>query len=784
MINKPLYYFIIFAALLLTCGCSNTKHLPDGDLLYVGGKVTVKDSLLKRKERKAMEKELEALLRPKPNSNVLGLRFKLYFYNLAGEPKKEKGFRHWLRTKVGEPPVLFSQVDLDYNADILQNYVENKGYFKARTSADSTSKARRATALYTVQTGRQYKIRNVTFPVDTLSTTKDSASVNLEKAIARTKRRSLLKPGEPYDLDVIKQERERIDNRLKNRGYYYFSPDNLLIRVDSTVGTYEADLKVIVKSETPARSKRVYSIDDIVIYPNYSITDDAGKNKNYPKDSIQQYKDFKIIDPENTFRPIIYDRTLFFHKGDIYSRRDHNLSLNRLVNLGTFKFVKNEFKLSDTINAKLDVYYYFTPLPRKSIRVETLGKTNSANYSGSEVSVNWSNRNTFRAAELLTISAFGGLDIQVSGQNKGYNVYRVGGEASLVWPRFITPVHIADSSAFVPRTKALVSYEYQKRMKLYALNSFRGQFGYLWKDNVRTEHQLYVTDINYVSPANVTTEYDSLARNNAALQRVIDKQLIFGPSYSYTFTNTMQKRKKHTFYYKGQIETSGNAVGLIMGADAKGGDPKNILGVQFSQFVKMEHDFRHYLRLNDNSQIASRIIVGVGAPYGNSGELPFIRQFFMGGTNSIRAFRARSVGPGSYRANTDTDSFLPDQGGDIKLELNTEYRAKLFSVVHGAIFVDAGNIWLWNKDEGDGGEDLGRPGAEFTGKFLNQLAVGTGAGLRFDLSFLVLRLDLAFPLRKPWLPEGERWVLDDIDFGGKNWRKENLVFNLAIGYPF
>jgi outer membrane protein insertion porin family len=780
MTNKPLYYLLIIT-LLLAYGCSNTKYLPEGEMLYVGGKVTVNDSLRSKKERKAMAKEMEALLRPKPNSNVLGLRFKLYIYNLAGEPKKEKGLKHWLRTKVGEPPVLFSQVDLDYNADILQNFSENRGYFKTRTSADSISKDKRATAVYTLNPGPQYKIRNVTFPVDTLSTDKDSTNLILEKAIARSSRRSLLKPGEPYDLDVIKQERERIDNRLKNRGFYYFSPDNLLVRVDSTVGTNQVDLKVIVKNETTERSKKVYKVDDIIIYPNYSLNAKE-KNEQYPADSIQKYKDFKIIDPKNTFRPIIYDRTLFFHKGDTYSRRDHNLSLNRLINLGTFKFVKNEFKPSDSISNKLDVYYYFTPLPRKSIRVETLAKTNSANYNGSEINVNWLNRNAFRAAELLTLTVFGGFDVQVSGQNTGYNVYRVGTEASLVWPRFISPIRIADSSAFVPRTRAAVSYEYQNRSRLYSLNSLRGQFGYLWKDNIRTEHQLYLADINYVNSTNVSPEYQMEADTVAALQRVIDKQLIFGPTYSYTFTNTMEKRRKHTFYYKGSIETSGNVTGLLTGADARGGDPKKLLGVQFSQFVKMEHDFRHYMRLSENSQLASRIIVGIGAPYGNSQELPFIRQFFTGGTNSLRAFRARSVGPGTYRDTVrSNNSFLPDQGGDIKLELNTEYRAKLFSVVHGAVFVDAGNVWLFNKDND---ETNPRTGGEFSSKFLSEMAVGTGAGLRFDLSFLVLRLDLAFPIRKPWLPEGDRWVFDDIDFGGKNWRKDNLVFNLAIGYPF
>jgi outer membrane protein insertion porin family len=763
--NKPIYYLL---ALLFAYGCSNTKYLPEGEMLYVGGEVTVEDSVMSKGDRKELAKELEALLRPKPNSGFLGLRPKLYIYNLAGEPKKEKGIRHWLRTKVGEPPVLFSQVDLDYNADILQNRVENKGYFKARTSADSTSRNRRATAQYTVKPRKQYTIRKVIFP--------DSTATALDSAISQLKRRSRLKPGRPYDLDVIKTERERIDERLKNKGYYFFNPDYILVQVDSTVGNQQVDLIVKVKDDTPDKAKKVYTINNIYIYPNYSLSNkqDTVAQTN---DSIERYKDFTIIDPAHTFRPIIYDHTMFFRKGDIYSRKDHNLSLNRLVNLGTFKFVKNEFRVSDSLDTALDTYYYLTPLPRKSIRVEVLAKTNSANYNGSELNVNWSNRNAFRAAELLTLTGFGGLEVQVAGQNKGYNVYRVGGEASLIWPRFITPIKIADSSAFVPRTRAMVSYEYQNRAKLYSLNSFRGQFGYLWKNNPRVEQQLNVTDINYVSPANVTEEYMAQVRDNRSLGRVIEKQLIFGPTYSYTYTNTMLKRKKHTFYYKGSFDLAGTLAGLLTGADVKAGDTTQVFGVAFSQFVKMENDFRHYMRLGRNSQLASRIIAGVGMPYGNSGELPFIRQFFIGGTNSIRAFRARSVGPGTFNPEVSDDSFLPDQSGDIKLELNTEYRAKLFSVVHGAIFVDAGNIWLWNDNEE-------KPGGKFSSKFIEELAVGTGAGLRFDLSFLVLRLDLAFPLRKPWLPESDRWVLDDIDFGSKTWRKDNLVFNLAIGYPF
>lgn len=769
-ISKLLYFLFV---IIVIAGCSNTKHLPKGDLLYTGGKVTINDSLMPKKEKKALKKELEDLLRPKPNSNFFGLRFKLYFYNLAGEPKKEKGFRSWLRNKVGEPPVLFSQVDLDYNADILQNYMENRGYFKTRTSADSISKNKRAKAIYTVTTKKQFKIKNVIFP-------SDSASNQLEKDIARLKRRTLLKSGNPYDLDVIKAERERIDQRLKNRGYYYFNPDYILIKVDSTVGNYQVDLRLVIKDKTPDEAKQVYKIDKIIAYPNYSLTNNQDSITASPS-AIERYKDITIIDSAHTFRPIIYDKTLFFHRGDTYSRRDHNLSLNRLINLGTFKFVKNEFKPSDSLKNTLDVYYYLTPQRKKSINQTTTAKTNSANYNGAEISISWSNRNTFRAAEILSVSVFGGMEIQVAGQNKGYNVYRVGGETSLVWPRFITPFHVKDSSAYVPKTKASLSYEFQKRIRLYALNNFRAQFGYLWKNNVHTEQQLYVTDVNYVSPANVTQEYydrinEADTTQRAALRKVIQKQLIFGPTYSFMYTDTDLKRKRNTFYYKGTIELAATITGLVTGAKAS--DPVTILNVPFSQFAKTEQDFRYYLKLNEKSQIATRIIAGIGYPYGNSTSLPYIRQFFIGGVNSIRAFRARSIGPGGYvDPNQNSNSFLPDQSGDIKLEMNAEYRAQLYRIFHGAVFVDAGNIWLWNKDPN-------RPGAEFSSKFTNQMAVGTGLGLRLDLSFLVVRADLAFPLRRPAVTEGSPWVINQIDVGSRSWRKENLVLNIGIGYPF
>ncbi|NGY37177.1 BamA/TamA family outer membrane protein [Flavobacterium sp. XN-5] len=760
--NSILYFLFI---LLFVASCSGTKNLPEGELLYTGAKIKVEGNTTPKKERKALKAEFEAIVRPKPNASILGLRPKLFIYKLAGNPKKQKGFRYWLKNKVGEAPVYYSKVDLEYNKLVLQNNAENNGYFNTKSTADSTRRGKTVKAIYTVVPKRQYLIRDVIFPQD---------SSVLSSAVSATKRRSLLKKEQGYNLTTIKEERIRIDARLKEKGFYYFNPDFLKIQVDSTVADHKVDLIVVVKEETPELSQTQYRINDIVVYPNYSINADS---LIVTPDAVVHHNDFTIIDSENLFKPRIFDRTLYFKKDDLYNRTNHNLSLNRLVNLGTFKFVKNEFKVADTIGNYLDAYYFLTPLPKKSIRVELSAKTNSANYSGTELNLNWSNRNLLKGAELLTVSAFAGLEVQVSGVNNGFNVYRFGNEANLVWPRIVAPFRFESSSGFVPKTKATLGYEFQKRTKLYSLQTFKGSFGYLWKENERKEHQLNITEITYASPNNVTPLYQEKIDENASLGKVIEKQLIFGPTYSYTFTNTMQQRRKNTFYYKAGVDLSGNIAGLVTGANLKKGDTVKVFSVPFSQFVKVENEFRHYLKLGGEKQLASRIIAGAGFAYGNSDEMPFIKQFFNGGTNSIRAFRARSIGPGSFDGTSTSNTFLADQSGDLKLEFSTEYRATIYDFVKGALFVDAGNIWLLK-------ENPEKPGAKFSKDFLKEFAVGVGAGLRFDFSFLVLRTDLAFPIRKPYLPDGDRWVLDQVNFGDRSWRKENLVFNLAIGYPF
>ena len=770
--QKHISQVLFFGTISFAVSCSNTKYLKEGEMLYTGAEIKIENDSLSKKSKKALKSELEDNLTPKPNSSFLGLRPKLFFYNIAKEPKKEKGFNYWLKYKIGEKPVLLSDVDREFNKDIIVNYSENKGYFNATATYDTVSKNKKAQVIYTLRPGNQYLINKVKFQNDSIPVTEE---------IVKVSDKTLLKEGNPFDLDVIKSERERIDNQLKQKGFYYFHPDNLIIQADSTVTkNHKVELNVKLKENTPDLAKQQFTIDKVIVFPNYNIRDVKDGKYNIPmdSDSLAKYAhdDIYVIDPEQKFKPKIFDRALYFKKGDLYNRADHNLTLNRLINLGVFKFVKNEFVISDSLNHKFDTYYLLTPRQIQSLRLEALGRTNSANYAGSELNLNWTHRNLFRGAEQFKASVYGAFDVQIGGPKDAKNLFRAGANAQLSIPRIVAPFRFNSSSAFVPRTNISIGYEFQNRTEYYTLNTFSGSFGYLWKENVRKEHDLKIIDITYVTPANVTPLYDSISAKSQALQRVVQKQLIFGPTYSYTYTNTMLP-KKNTIYYKGTLDLAGNLTGLFSGANVKDGKQKSIFGVPFSQYAKMEHDFRFYHKLGDKSSFASRFIGGIAYPYGNSDNIPFSKQFFSGGSNSIRAFRARTLGPGSFDPRTIKQGYYFDQSGDIKLELNAEYRANIYKFLNVAFFADAGNIWLVN-------DDIQRPGAKFSSDFLSEIAVGAGFGLRLDFSILILRLDLAMPFRVPYYEKGDRWTFDKINFGNSSWRRDNLILNIAIGYPF
>lgn len=764
MMNK-LFPGCIVVTFLLTIGCSTTRNLPPGDKLYTGANVVV-DGASTVKEKKVLREDLEGLTRPKPNSRFFGMPIKLWIYNMFRN-KKEDSFFGRFREKNGEPPVLLSQLDLEQNISILRNHLENKGYFRARITGDTVIRAKKAHARYHAETGDQYLISSVHFPSDS-----SALSLTIRQSIDK----SLLRVDKPFDLDVIKAERERIDAFLKDRGFYYFSPNFLLVRTDSTIGNHRVDLFVTVKPDIPTVSRDIYHINDVYIYSGFSLNT---AREDTSMAHAELHEGYYIIDKNKRFKPKLFLQSMHFEPGEVYNRRDHNITLSRLINLDLFKFVKNRFEMNtSTDSSLLDAYYYLTPLPKKMLRAELTTISRSNNLNGSLISVNWKNRNFLRAGEQLSLSFYAGTDVQFSGALRGYNTYRTGAEANFSIPRLFVPfVKFRNRGGYIPRTNIQFGYDILHRMKLYTLNSFRGGIGYLWKENLQKQHELYPVSISYVQPINVTPAYDSLIRKDTFLAKAIEQQFILGSYYQYTYNPFASGiQPGNAFYFSGLIDLSGNIAGLVSGANVKKGKEVTIRDVPFAQYVKFEVDARFYRKFGLYSTWANRVIVGVGLPYGNSVQLPFLKQFFVGGNNSLRGFRSRSVGPGIYRY-PDASRFLPDETGDIKLEFNTEFRPRINGPLYGALFLDAGNIWLFNDST-----YTGKPGGKFTSKFLSQLAVDVGVGLRLDITLFVIRFDVGFPIRKPW--EKNPWVMNNLHLNSKQGRRENIVYNLAIGYPF
>jgi outer membrane protein insertion porin family len=759
---------VLLISSFVWAGCGSARHVPANDKLYTGATVNIVGPSLSTRTKKELKEDLTGLTRPRPNSSFLGMKFKLGIYNLFYKAKK--GLFKNLRNKMGEPPVLFSQVDLQQNVKVLQNYLENKGYFHAKVSGDTVVRRKKASAKYKAETGDRYKINSVQFPTD---------SSALSVAIARTAKNTLLKKGEPFDLEIIRGERTRIDALLKEKGFYFFNPDYLLIKTDSTIGNHLVNMYLTVKAETPEQARQIYRINDVYIYSNYSLNT-AQTDTSLVHDTL--VKGVHIIDKQEKFKPYVFEEAMQFKPGDVYNRTDHNQTLNRLINLNVFKFVKNRFEVAPVDSPMLNAYYYLTPMPAKSLRLELSTVTRSNNLNGSQINLSWQHRNLFRSAAQTHITAYVGSDVQFSGAFAGYNTYRYGAEALFTIPRFVAPrMNLRQSGPFAPRTTIRLGYDILSRKNLFALNSYRAEYGYTWKQSIQKSHEFYPISITYAQPLNVTTNFKKLQDSIVGLTHIIDQQFILGSRYEYLYNQMANGiQPLNAWYFNGIVDLSGNIAGLITGGNIKKGDTAKIFGTAFSQYFKVEGDVRYYRRIGLKSTWANRIDIGIGMPYGNSDQLPYVKQFFIGGNNSLRGFRSRSVGPGTYFPKTVSgkpSSIIPDQTGDLKLEMNTEFRPHISGPLYGALFIEGGNIWLVSDTM-----YTHKEGSKFTGNFLNQLAVDAGVGIRLDITLFVIRFDVAFPLRKPWVIPPS--VIRDISFFDPAWRRQNLVFNLAIGYPF
>lgn len=722
------------------------------------------------KNKKNLKKELKNSIRPKPNKAVFGIRTKLWIYNVTNKSQKN-GIKKWLNNKFGEKPTLLSDQRPKEVSEVMANQLQNLGYFKANVVYKVISKNKKAKIEYTATIEEPYRIKKIIFPIE------DDA---LSKEIKATEEKSRIKEGVQYNLDLLKEERVRIDNRLKQNGYYFFNPNYLLFKADSSTNGHELTLTVTVKTDVPEKAKYAYTLNNIYIFPSYRLNKDSVSTK---LDTIK-IDNYYYINTDSSFHPKTIIRSVFLKKGNKYNKKAHNLTISRLMGIGIFKFVN--IKFVDTIindNATLDAFIYLTQTEKKSLQLQIEAVTKSNNYTGPAVTLSYKDRNAFKGAELFVANIIGNFETQLTKRQKGLYSFEVGANTQLYIPKFVTPFNVKNpSSLFVPKTKFDISFKLMHRALFFNMNSFNISYGYTWKESAQKEYEITPIAINFAKLMKTTPAFEALLNENRYLRKSFEQQFTIGSIYSFTYNTLIGKPKKNQYYFNATLDLSGNTIYFLQSALKSKKTVNNeysIGGYMYSQYSKLTTDTRYYLSLNKKSKLATRLIIGAGIPYMNSTTLPYVKQFFSGGANSIRGFLPRTVGPGMYETIVnDNSKLLIDKAGDIKLEANIEYRFDIVSVLKGALFTDAGNIWLVNKND-----EL--PGGEFKiNTFQQQIAVSAGFGLRIDISFFVIRFDLAAPLRKPYLPENEQWVINKINFGSSGWRKDNLVLNIAIGYPF
>ncbi len=667
---------------ILLCSCSANRFLSKNEHFYDGAKIIFEHDTLDIKKRQ-LSTELKEVLEPKANRKLLGARPGVWFYYKIGEPEKKKGFKYWAKKNLAKNPVLTSDIRSDLMVSRLKEYLHCEGYFRNEVIGRLESKEHTTKAIYSINTGPGYTIKQINYP---------GTSEIYHPLLTNIKENSLLKVGDKYSFKVLQEEQKRIENYLEDNGFYFFDDNYLVHLADTTIGNYKVELTLKLSEDTPDEDKRIFTYTDVELAPNYAISIDTSASKTL-MDTINNYI---FIDNNDYIRPDILAQTVVFQKGDVYSEKAQTKTRERLMSLGTYKFVNLKFTRMDSTGLKSQIF--LTPLPKKSIRLDIQAVSNSNNNEGPSFTASFQNRNTFRGAELLELKLNASYEVQVGGQNDPpLNAYELNLESSVTIPRLITPFNINYRSLrFIPQTRFSLGLRQLRRLDVFQINSLEGQYGFIWQESYSKQHKFYPINISYLLLGNTSEAFDERLLEDPNLARSLENQFILGAQYEYIFSSKNAKKnnsRKHHYYFNGLLDFSGNlANGIVTIFDVETRDEGSF---RFSQYTKVQLDFRHFKKIGEQNELASRLLLGGARAYGNSTDVPFVKQFSSGGSNGLRAFRARSVGPGAYM-NDETGNLIIDETGDIKIEANIEYRSSLGGIFESAFFVDAGNIWLWN----------------------------------------------------------------------------------------
>ena len=766
---RHIHIILITTACLAAAGCSNTKFLAADQLLYTGSDaVFISDSAKFKDSRvKQITGSVTAF---KPNNSIGGKRvlppFGLWFYNYL-KPKVNKTPGLLYRTFAKEP-VLVSMVNPEARSRKLESELFGSGYFHSAVwSAIDTSKQnpQKARITYYVKPGQPFRYNEISFtpPRDAV----DSIISSFEPDLS-------LSPDDIFDLETVKAETRKITDRLQESGYFYFNQAHVKYTADTLKTPYTIDLRISKSEELPQTALMKYYIDDIEVrVAGYTEADSLQERT----DTIH-YDGLSIISPGMLFRPGVFSRAVYFREGDSYSTTRHLQTMAHLSSYGIFKFINVRYIPDpDSLVNKLDMLIELAPMKDISLDLEANVVTKSTGFSGPGFVATLAQGNLAGGANRLQLKLDGGVEWQWSNKTTstlGTVSYNVGISTSITFPRLIAPSFFIHPERFnLPQTSVTVGFAILNKIQYYRMASVNMGFGYQWKQPDKITHKYFPVFINSINLLETTPEFDTLMADNPFIRKSFEEQFILGMKYDFTYDNSLTKQP-HGFYFSAGVGSSGNLLDLIMRPIKEESErPYSVLGNVYSQFIKLSTDGRYYRNIG-NMSIVSRLYAGAGISYSNSVVMPYVEQFYSGGSNSIRAFVARSLGPGAVAPSEDIDpdSLIIDQTGDIKLEGNLEFRFRMSKVIHGALFIDAGNVWMLNPDEA-------RPDAQFQfNKFIDQLAVGTGFGLRFDFNFFILRTDVGFPIRRPYETDGSNWLRDKSEI----WK--NGVLNLAIGYPF
>ena len=750
---------------LAVASCSTTRRIPDDEILYTGVKKVEITPDSGFRVPSAMATSVREAVDVPPNNywKLVGWRYPfplgLWVYN--NWPNPEKGLRHWLYEKLVAEPVLVSDVRPEVRTKMIEQILDNNGYFRgtATYSLVQGKNPKKAKIKYDVATGPAYLIDRVEFLPDT------SALSHMIDSLAR-KDRYLSATNPRYSTDSLQVARTRITNALRNSGYYFFQPDYITYLADSIMSPERIALRLDLASNAPRFAMQAYKTGRITVH--------VDRNQGDPRyiDTVALKRATLIQEMPSRLRRAVLDECITFRPGRTFSVRNMDRTQMYLSRLGIFNSINIEAMPDTTARDKrlldVDIYCTFdTPL-EASIEVNASSKSNS--YIGPGLTLGVTNRNIFGGGEQFSVKLTGAYEWQTGSGRKGniFNSYEFGITAGLAFPRLLAPNFIKRSRRELNWTRFTLNADLLNRPHYFKMAQFNLGVTYEWRWRRHVSNTFTPFKLTYTNLMHTTAEFDSIMNANPAVAQSFMSQFIPQMMYSYTYDRNFGR--DNTFNLQLTLQEAGNIFWAIYRACGKKGE-KKLFGTPFSQFVKGQAQIVYGRRLTGNQWLVSRVAAGAAHAYGNASQVPYAEQFYVGGANSIRAFTVRSIGPGSYRAPEGQPQDYFDRTGTFKFEANVEYRFPIFGPLYGALFMDTGNVWLLKSDPM-------RPGGTLRGKtFLRDLALGTGAGLRVDISMLVIRADLGVGIHAPY-DTGHHGYYNMESF------KKSLAFHLAIGYPF